>query len=187
MNGKKVDIQSPTDALEHGICIIPEDRKTQGLILDSSVANNISLPIIDKLRNHLRLINKTKESQIISKSIDDLTIKTPSEHQQAKNLSGGNQQKIVLAKWLNTDCHLIIFDEPTRGIDVGAKEEIYKLMRTLADTGISIIMISSELPEVLGMSDRIMVMHNGEIKSQIEGDQATSEKVMYFATGGETS
>jgi len=184
VDGKKADIQSPTDALAYGICLIPESRKTQGLILDMTVKNNISLPILKDLSQFLGLINHHKEESVASQSIKDLLIKTPSSKQKVKHLSGGNQQKVVLAKWLNTGCHIFIFDEPTRGIDIGAKEEIYKLMRQLADRGNSIIMISSELPEVLGMSDRILVMHKGEIKSELPGRTVTEEEVMTYATGG---
>ncbi|MYL35837.1 ATP-binding cassette domain-containing protein [Pontibacillus yanchengensis] len=184
IHGKKVNIKSPTEALDEGIGLIPENRKSQGLILDASVKNNITLPILSKVINKVNIINRKEEEDIVNNSINDLLIKTPSSKQEVKNLSGGNQQKVVLAKWLNTDCNLLIFDEPTRGIDIGAKEEIYKLMRTLADKGISIIMISSELPEVLGMSDRILVMHKGKISTQIDGDNVTSEKVMHYATGG---
>lgn len=181
---QKVDIKNPTDALARGIALIPESRKTQGLVLNMTIKNNISLPILKELTRSLGFINMKKEETIIDQSIRDLLIKTPSSKQMVKNLSGGNQQKVVLAKWLNTDCRILIFDEPTRGIDIGAKEEIYKLMRNLADKGISIIMISSELPEILGMSDRILVMHKGQIKAEIDGREATSEKVMHYATGG---
>jgi ribose transport system ATP-binding protein len=184
IDGQKVDIKTPTDALAHGIALIPENRKTQGLVLNMTIKNNISLPIIKGL-TQIGIINKKKEDAIINQSIKDLLIKTPSSKQTVKNLSGGNQQKVVLAKWLNTDCRILIFDEPTRGIDIGAKEEIYKLMRNLADKGLSIIMISSELPEILGMSDRVLVMHKGRIKAEIDGSEATSEKVMYYATGGD--
>ncbi len=184
LNGKKIKIKNPTDALENGICLIPESRKSQGLVLGMTIKNNISLPIMKKLTGGLGLINRRTEAEIIGQSVKDLLIKTPSSNQKVKNLSGGNQQKVVLAKWLNTDCNILIFDEPTRGIDIGAKEEIYKLMRSLADKGISIIMISSELPEVLGMSDRVIVMHKGQMKTVIEAEEATSEKVMYYATGG---
>ncbi|MEK5444613.1 ATP-binding cassette domain-containing protein [Fredinandcohnia sp. FSL W7-1320] len=184
INGQKVSIKNPTDALAHGIALIPESRKTQGLVLSQSIKNNISIPILRDLTNFVRIINKKKENEIVEQSIQDLLIKTPSSSQLVKNLSGGNQQKVVLAKWLNTDCKVLIFDEPTRGIDIGAKEEIYKLMRKLADEGLSIIMISSELPEILGMSDRVLVMHKGKIKGELPGSEATSEKVMYYATGG---
>jgi ribose transport system ATP-binding protein len=183
INRMKVNIKSPTDALSHGIALIPENRKTQGLILNMTIKNNISLPILKELTSG-GLINRKKEEAIVDQSIRELLIKTPTSKQMVKNLSGGNQQKVVLAKWLNTDCKILIFDEPTRGIDIGAKEEIYKLMRSLADKGLSIIMISSELPEILGMSDRILVMHKGRIQAEINGNEATSEKVMYYATGG---
>lgn len=184
INGEKVTIKNPTDALSHGICLIPESRKTQGLVLDMTIKNNISLPILNEISSKLKIINKNKENDIVNQSIKDLLIKTPSSKQMVKNLSGGNQQKVVLAKWLNTDSNILIFDEPTRGIDIGAKEEIYKLMRNLADKGISIIMISSELPEILGMSDRVIVMHKGKMQIIIDGREATQEKIMHYATGG---
>lgn len=184
LNGKKVTIKNPTDALAQGICLIPESRKTQGLVLNMTIKNNISLPILNELTNKFRVINQKKETKIVNQSIRDLLIKTPSSKQTVKNLSGGNQQKVVLAKWLNTDSNILIFDEPTRGIDIGAKEEIYKLMRNLADEGISIIMISSELPEILGLSDRVLVMHKGNLKAILDGRLATQEKIMLYATGG---
>ncbi|WP_425457432.1 sugar ABC transporter ATP-binding protein [Bacillus marasmi] len=184
LNGKKVNIKNPTDALNHGICLLPESRKTHGLVLDMTVKNNITLPILKKLSKSIGLIDKKKEEELVMQSIKELLIKTPSSKQKVKHLSGGNQQKVVLAKWLNTDCKIIVFDEPTRGIDIGAKEEIYKLMRNLADKGISIIMISSELPEVLGMSDRVLVMHKGKIQAEMSSKEATSENVMHYAVGG---
>lgn len=184
INGKKATIKNPTDALSHGICLIPESRKSQGLVLDMTIKNNISLPILKELSSKLKIIDKKRENDIVNQSIKDLLIKTPSSRQMVKNLSGGNQQKVVLAKWLNTDSNILIFDEPTRGIDIGAKEEIYKLIRQLSDEGISIIMISSELPEVLGMSDRVLVMHKGKMQTIIDGRQATQEKIMHYATGG---
>ncbi|AKL93838.1 ribose import ATP-binding protein RbsA [Clostridium aceticum] len=184
LKGKKVEIKSPAEALDHGIGLIPESRKTQGLVLDMCVKNNITLSILKKIAGNYGFINKKKEQSLVEESIENLLIKTPHMRQKVKNLSGGNQQKVVLAKWLSTECEILIFDEPTRGIDVGAKEEIYKLIRNLADKGISIIMISSELPEVLGMSDRIVVMYKGKVISEIDGTTATSEEVMYYATGG---
>lgn len=184
IHGEKATIKNPTDALSHGICLIPESRKTQGLILDMSIKKNISLPILNELSNRLKMINRKRENNIVNKSIKDLLIKTPSSMEKAKNLSGGNQQKVVLAKWINTDSTIFIFDEPTRGIDIGAKEEIYRLMRELTDDGISIIMISSELPEVLGMSDRVLIMYKGRVQAMLDGKEATQEKVMHYATGG---
>lgn len=182
--GERIKIKSPTDALKHGIGLIPESRKTQGLILGMSVKDNITLSIMNKITSKLGLIQKRVESSNVATSIKELTIKTPNMNQIVKNLSGGNQQKVVLAKWLNTKCKVLIFDEPTRGIDIGAKEEIYKLMRALADKGIAIIMISSELPEILGMSDRVIAMYKGSMVAEIDGHVVDSEKVMYYATGG---
>lgn len=184
MHGERVHIKSPTDALKLGIGLIPESRKTQGLVLGMTVKNNITLAIMNKITTKLGLIDKKLEQASVRQSIEELTIKTPHMNQTVKNLSGGNQQKVVLAKWLNTKCQVLIFDEPTRGIDIGAKEEIYKLMRALADQGIAIIMISSELPEVLGMSDRVIAMHKGSMVAEIDGHDVDSEKVMYYATGG---
>ncbi len=185
IEGKKVDINSPADALEVGIGLIPESRKSQGLILDLSVKKNISIASLRKLLKQNFFLDKKTEKQKVVQLINDLNIKTPSMEQEVKNLSGGNQQKVVLAKWMGTETKVLIFDEPTRGIDVGAKVEIYKLMNKLIDEGISIIMISSELPEVLGVSDRIMVMHKGKINAILDNKgQITQEEIMYYATGG---
>lgn len=184
MKGKKVDIKSPYEALKYSIALIPEDRKSQGLVLESSVKSNISLSGLTKITNKFNFIDKVKEINIVEKYVSSLKIKTPDIYRLVRNLSGGNQQKVVIAKCLNTGCEILIFDEPTRGIDVGAKAEIYKLMRELVDRGISIIMISSELPEILGMSDRILVMYKGEITGEISAKEANQEKIMYYATGG---
>ena len=184
IKGKKVDIKSPYEALKYSIALIPEDRKNQGLVLESSVKSNVSLSGLNKITNKFNFIDKEKEINIVEKYVSSLKIKTPNIYRLVKNLSGGNQQKVVIAKCLNTGCEILIFDEPTRGIDVGAKAEIYKLMRELVDKGISIIMISSELPEILGMSDRILVMYKGKITGEINAKEANQEKIMYYATGG---
>lgn len=184
INGRRVNINNPGDALSHGIGLIPEDRKSQGLILNDTIKNNISLTVLNKLTNKFKMINRKKENEIVDQSIKDLLIKTSNRTQAVNKLSGGNQQKVVLAKWLNTDSKILIFDEPTRGIDIGAKEEIYKIIRSLADQGMSIILVSSELPEILGLSDRIVVMHQRRIKAIMNGKEATQEKIMYYATGG---
>lgn len=184
IKGKKVSIKNPYDALKAGIALIPEDRKSQGLVIGESIKNNISLVGLYKILNKVGFINKNKESIIAKEYVTSLNIKTPSIEQEVKNLSGGNQQKVVIAKCLNTDCDILIFDEPTRGIDVGAKAEIYKLMRQLVKKGISIIMISSELQEILGMSDRTLVMCKGQIKGELSREEASQEKIMYYATGG---
>lgn len=184
IKGKKVSIRTPNEALQFGIALIPEDRKTQGLVLEASIKNNISLSGLRKIINKYRFINRGKEINIVDEYVESLDIKTSSIERLVKNLSGGNQQKVVIAKCLNTECEILIFDEPTRGIDVGAKAEIYKLMRQLVNKGISIIMISSELPEILGMSDRILVMRKGEITGEINPKEANQERIMYYATGG---
>ena len=148
------------------------------------VQTNISLVSLDKIKRG-PLLSYRKEGQAAQRYVDSLDIKTNSLKKQVKFLSGGNQQKVVLAKWLFSDCDIIIFDEPTRGIDVGAKTEIYRLMIDLARRGAAIIMVSSELPEVLGMSDRIIVMCEGRITGELSREEATQEKILYFATAGE--
>ncbi len=148
------------------------------------VRENISLANLDSLTS-LGFVNRREEKRVAAQFIEDLMIKTPSYEQQVQNLSGGNQQKVVLAKWLFTESKVLIFDEPTRGIDVGSKVEIYQLMNRLAANGVAIIMISSELPEILGMSDRILVMHEGRIAGELSREDATQEKIMWLATGGE--
>jgi len=184
MEGKKLNIRSTQDSLKHGFGLIPEDRKHQGLVLSMTVKGNATISVIKQLTNKLGLINNKKEKEIVTKSIRELAIKTPTMDQKAKNLSGGNQQKIVLAKWMNTDSKILIFDEPTRGIDIGAKDEIYKLIRELSEEGMSIIVVSSELAEVLGLSDRIFSIYNGKIAAEIKGSEATAERVMFYCTGG---
>ena len=184
LNGSRVDIRSPRDAIRRGIGLVTEDRKALGLILGMVVRENISLANLDSL-TRLGFVNRREEKRVALKSIEDLMIKTPSVEQQVQNLSGGNQQKVVLAKWLFTQSKVLIFDEPTRGIDVGSKVEIYQLMNRLAANGVAIIMISSELPEILGMSDRILVMHEGKIAGELSREEATQEKIMRLATGGE--
>ena len=180
--GKPVRIKSPQDAIRHGIGLVTEDRKQQGLVLGMVVRENTTLANLDFLSS-LGFIRRGEERQVAEKYRTDLSIKTPTIEQTVHNLSGGNQQKVVLAKWLYTGSKILIFDEPTRGIDVGAKSEIYKLMNELAKNGVAIIMISSELPEVLGMSDRILVMHEGRLTGELSRADATQEKIMHLATG----
>jgi len=182
INGKKAVLKSPKNAIRYGLGLIPEDRKKQGLVLSMQVRENISYGILKKLAKRL-FINTKKEDEICSKLKDDLTIKTPSLKQVVRNLSGGNQQKVVLAKWLATNSEILIFDEPTRGIDVGAKQEIYYLMKELTKQGKSIIMISSEMPELIGMSDRIIVMHEGEFAGELLKNEYSQEKILELASG----
>ncbi len=180
--GKPKLLRSPRQAIETGIALIPEDRKREGLVLALSVRQNATLSGLKKFLKW-GFIRHKRETEAVTRTIRDLRIKTPSPEQQVQHLSGGNQQKVVLAKGLLTDSQLLIFDEPTRGIDVGAKQEIYQLMNRLVKKGMGILMISSELPEVLGMSDRILVMHEGKIQGELSREEATQEKIMTLATG----
>ncbi len=181
---KKVTIKSPKAAVKLGIGLATEDRKAQGLFLDLSVKHNTTIACLEDV-SKAGFVDKEKEDKIVKQSIDDMRIKTSSPKRKVKELSGGNQQKVVLSKWLATGVKILILDEPTRGIDVGAKFEIYTLMNKLAEKGFGIIMISSELPEVLGMSDRILVMHEGRIQGEVQGEGATEEQIMCYATGQE--
>ena len=162
-----------------GLGFLTEDRKTQGLVLVLSVKDNICLPSIERFSN-LGLVKAKEEAQAAERFVKELRIKTPSTNQQVIYLSGGNQQK-VLSKWLCCQADILIFDEPTRGIDVGSKAEIYQLMNQLTASGVAVIMISSELPEILGMSDRILVMHQGRITGELTADEATQEKLLHCA------
>lgn len=183
VDGKEVAVRSPQDAIAAGICLLTEDRKHQGLILDDSVRGNFGLPNLLEF-SRMGFINAQQEADRFDVYHKQLSIKIPNREERAGNLSGGNQQKVVLAKWLQQDSEIIIFDEPTRGIDVGAKVEIYQLMNRLAAGGKAIIMISSELPEVLGMADRVLVMHEGRITGEITNMKtATQEAIMELAVG----
>jgi ribose transport system ATP-binding protein len=181
--GQEVKITSPQAAIRHGIGLVPEDRKQLGLVLQMVVRENISLANLKEL-SIAGFVNRRRERTAADQFVRELRIRTPSVEQKVRNLSGGNQQKVVLAKWLFTRSKVLIFDEPTRGIDVGSKVEIYQLMNELAAKGVAIIMISSELPEILGMSDRILVMHEGRIAGELSREEATQEKIMHLATGG---
>jgi ribose transport system ATP-binding protein len=186
VKGRAAQIKKPRDAVREGIGLIPEERKNQGLVLGLSVFDNVSLSILDRFA-----VSGFLKGKILRGLVDDIiqkiSIKTPTPKQLVKNLSGGNQQKVVLAKWFLRNCDIYIFDEPTRGIDVGAKVEIYRLMESLAQQGAGIIMISSELPEVLNMSDRILVMYNGRIVKEFARSEATQEMILSYAIGGDES
>jgi ribose transport system ATP-binding protein len=182
IKGEKVQINSPQDAVQYGIAYLSEDRKRYGLTLGLEVKTNIALASFQKFLGLAGWVNNSKISQTANGYVDELVIKTPSIEQKVKNLSGGNQQKVVIAKWLAADTDILIFDEPTRGIDVGAKSEIYRLLNELARQGKSIIMISSELPEILRMSHRVIVMCEGRITGELPITEATQEKIMTFAT-----
>ena len=179
-----IQIHSPRDSIRNGIGLLPEERKLQGVILGMSVRKNITLAKLEKVVKG-KFISEYRERMLAADFIKNLNVKTPSSDTLIQNLSGGNQQKAVLAKWLFTDADILIFDEPTRGIDVGAKYEIYKIMNELTDRGKGIIMISSELPEIIGMSDRVLVMWNGKISAQFDRgtEPLTQEKIMRAAAG----
>lgn len=183
IEGKKVEINSPEDAVKLGIGLVPEDRQNQGLILKMSLRENIGITIIKKILKFLNFVDKIKLTRISEDFVRRLNIKTPSVFEKVLYLSGGNQQKVVLSKWLASEPKILILDEPTRGIDVGAKAEIHAIMSQLAKSGISIIMISSEMPEVLAMSDRILVMSEGKIVAEVPRREATQEKIMAYASG----
>ena len=181
VNGEKVIINSPQDAVKHGIGYLSEDRKRYGIVVQKTITENSTLACLENYMSG-PFINKRAEKKVTEKYIEELATKTPSADQLVVNLSGGNQQKVVIAKWLVKNCDILIFDEPTRGIDVGAKNEIYKLMNRLAQEGKSIIMISSEMTEILRMSDRIVIMCEGEKTGEIDISEATQEKIMDKAT-----
>ena len=181
LDGCKLDIRSPRDAIAAGIGLLTEDRKLQGLVLGQSVRENFALPNLGPL-SRFGFVDGRREREAFGRHVDQLRIKVPHQEERVRNLSGGNQQKVVLAKWLERDCEVLFFDEPTRGIDVGARHEIYLLMNELAARGKAIVMVSSELPEVLGLADRILVMHEGRITGEIaSGPTATQEEIMRLA------
>jgi ribose transport system ATP-binding protein len=181
--GKPVTVKSPADAIASGMGLVPEDRKEQGLVIDFSVRTNVSLASLSDKSKGGVWINFAAESDDTDRSIDRLRIKTPTADQVVRYLSGGNQQKVVLGKWLALNPKILLLDEPTRGIDIGAKEEIYRLMEQLAGNGLAILFVSSEMEEVIAMSDRTLVMHEGEMTGQLIGDEITEENIMNLATG----
>jgi ABC-type sugar transport system ATPase subunit len=183
VNGEAVKFRSPDQAIRQGLALVPEDRKSQGLFTALPIRNNITLPILKRITRY-GVIQNRQESEIVDRAKQQLSIVMTSPDQEAQYLSGGNQQKVVLAKWLETHPDIIILDEPTRGVDVGAKFEIYQLMRQLNDQGVAILMISSELTEILGMSDRILVMNDGRIVGEFSHDEATEENIIELATSG---
>ena len=185
IDGEPVEIPNPQKAMALGIGYVPEDRQNHGLVLPMEIGDNITLPVINTYANRGWL--NAKKEKVAAKAIaEKLEVKAYGIEQKASELSGGNQQKVVLAKWLNTNPRILILDEPTRGIDVGTKAAVHGLMSDLAAQGLAILMISSELPEVLGMSDRILVMREGHITGEFKRDEATQEKLMMAATGAVT-
>lgn len=181
LDGKELTIRSPRDAIAAGICLLTEDRKMQGLILNQSASDNFALPNLWQF-SRLNFVNNTTIQNTFQEYVNRLNIKLPDQNTRATDLSGGNQQKVVLAKWLKRNCEILLFDEPTRGIDVGARHEIYLQINALAAQGKAIVMVSSDLPEVIGMADRILVMHNGTITGEINNHPPTTqEEVMQLA------
>ena len=183
LNGQPLTIDSPADAVKAGLAYVPEDRRKHGVILDLSIAVNCTLASLDKISSRAGLLDEAKERKLANDSIAKLGVKTQSADTLAKNLSGGNQQKVALARWLMTDPKVLILDEPTQGIDVGAKSEIYHLIGRLAESGLAILMISSETPEILGLSDRIAVMAQGEIVGVLDRAQADPQLILEMALG----
>ena len=184
LNGQDLHINKPEDAIKAGIGFVTENRKSEGLILDFSILRNIALPSVDSFAKK-SVINFKSLNEFAHKMASKLGVKAQDLDLEAGSLSGGNQQKVVIAKWVGKKPDIIIMDEPTRGIDVGAKRDIYELMNELTANGVSIIMVSSELPEILGMSDRIMVIHEGRIAGELLHEEANQEKIMALATGGQ--
>jgi ribose transport system ATP-binding protein len=182
LNGRPIKKASPKSSIAGGIAFVTENRGKDGLIYSLSVRKNLTLPILDRIKRRF-FISKAKEKDFSTDCIKKYGIVTTGIEQEIQYLSGGNQQKVILAKWININPSILILDEPTRGIDVGAKAEIYQLMRLLAKQGTAILMISSELPEIIGMSDRILVMHDGRIMGELPPSEATEERILMMATG----
>ena len=184
IEGKETVIKNPEAAMKAGIGFITEDRKTEGLMLEKSIEENISLANLGKVSGKNHVLSNSAEDALVKKGIEEFHIRCFGPSHECGNLSGGNQQKVVLAKWIYTEPKILILDEPTRGVDIGAKKEIYSVINEMAAKGVAIIMVSSELPEVLGMSDRIMVVREGEVRGIISKEEANQENVMTLATGG---
>lgn len=185
VDGKEVKINCPMDAIKNGVVLAPEDRKKDGLCTKLSIRQNLALPNLDLVCNKFGVINSKKEEELCEKAVKNLMIKTPNVEVDSGNLSGGNQQKVVVGKWLARDSRVVIFDEPTRGIDVGAKVEIYNLMNELKKQGIAVMFVSSEMPEVMGIADRIIVMCDGRITGEVMAKKTTQNEILTYATAFE--
>lgn len=183
VDGKTIDLKSPIAAIDAGIALVPEDRKLDGLVIDMSVRHNIGLAALSRNRLAGGFLNRAIENRDAAQMIRDLRIKTPNDSQVTRFLSGGNQQKVVLGKWLSMKPKILLLDEPTRGIDVGAKQEIYQLMEKLAKEGLAVLFVSSEMEEIMGMSDRTIVMHEGRITGELQRSELSEESIMQLATG----
>ena len=183
LDGRKIQINSPKDAMKEGIVLAPEDRRHEGLILKQTVDFNITLPILGELIKGIRM-NRKKKDEILDTYAKRLRIKTSSYDNKVGNLSGGNQQKVVLAKWMATNPKILILDEPTKGIDVGAKQEIYKLVYEIVNMGVGVIFNSSEMPEVINLCDRIYMVYEGKINGEISRDEISETAIMKYTIGG---
>jgi ABC-type sugar transport system ATPase subunit len=181
INGEPAVLKNPDEAMKHGIALVPESRKREALFMDQSVTYNITIKALGEFIHGIQ-VDHARETEITREYVDMMEIKTPTYKQVVGNLSGGNQQKVVIGRWLATKPKILILDEPTRGVDVGAKAEIYSIMNELVKHGVAIIMISSELPEVINMSDRVVVMSNGKITGCLSREGLTQEKIMHHAT-----
>ena len=185
VDGKEVKIHCPMDAIRHGVVLAPEDRKKDGLCTKLSIRQNLALPNLDLVCTGLGVVSRTKEQKLCDEAVENLRIKTPNVEIDSGNLSGGNQQKVVVGKWLARNSRVVIFDEPTRGIDVGAKVEIYNLINELKKKGIAVIIVSSEMPEVMGVADRIIVMCDGRITGEVMAKETSQNEILTLATSFE--
>lgn len=185
LNGKKIENRSPRDAREHGIVLVPEDRKLQGILSNLSVSDNINISMLDENSNKLTFVSREKEDRLAREGIRNFKIKTPSPDKKIVELSGGNQQKCIVARWINTNPKVLILDEPTKGIDVGAKSEFYQMVCSFAKQGLGVILISSELPEVIGLADRIIVMKSLKIVGEVAREEATESRLLSLGMIGE--
>ena len=185
LDGNKVSIKNPKEAIKNGIGFITEDRKVEGLMLNETIKNNISLNNFPRIVTNNFIISRQKETFTSSFAVRDFNIKCSGVNHICNNLSGGNQQKVIFAKWILSKPKILILDEPTRGVDIASKKEIYTMMNDLASKGLAMIMVSSELPEIIGMSDRVMVIHEGKVAGFLDRSQATEKNIMILATGGQ--
>jgi ribose transport system ATP-binding protein len=181
LHGQRLRIRSPKDAVKAGIALIPEDRKTEGVVLGLPIRENMTLPSLNVFTSWLGVIPRQKERSFVDQRIKELRIRTPNGETTAGSLSGGNQQKVVLAKWMSERFKVILFDEPTRGVDVGAKAEIYQLIEQLAERGVALVIISSELLEIIGLSDRVLVMNQGRVTGLLDKEQISERNIMELA------
>jgi len=185
LEGKKIINKSPKDAMNNGIVLVPEDRKMQGILSNLSVSENINISMLDQNSNRFGIVDRKKEKIVAKKSIENFRIKTPSPDKRIVELSGGNQQKCIVARWITTNPKVLILDEPTKGIDVGAKSEFYNMICSFAKQGLGVILISSELPEVIGLSDRIIIMKSLKIVGEVSREEATESKLLSLGMLGE--